>query len=172
MGQSRKKKCVHYSYSPRSQFPVLQFQMTCGKCSIVATDTFVRLRHRHRLVAMLPSHSCTPQVPREAVWIYDMAHMAEQWKRHGAGQGHGAKYKDVDGHGASMKKKIYLHLMSSMCMGNRHKKQRGVLTLIVAFIHMQCGFKTKYCSEVSHHSQLLVPCLCVHSSQFLIQLLC
>lgn len=41
-----------------------------------------------------------------------------------------------------MREKIYLRLMSSMRMGNRHKKQRGVLTLIVAFRHMHCGFKT------------------------------
>lgn len=58
--------------------------------------------------------------------------------------------KDVDGHGASIKKKtIYLHLMSSMCMGNRHKEKRGVLTLTL--VHMQCVLFRR-----TRHAQLLV----------------
>lgn len=68
--------------------------------------------------------------------------MAE-WGNEGR-QGHGGKYKDVDSHGRSIKKKYYLHLMSSKCLGNRQKTKRN---FNFNYIHLVLRLKL---SQVSH----------------------
>lgn len=99
---------------------------------MAAADTFVR---HWQIIAT--SYTCLDRLWSSKRWNSESGTLG-----HGAKMKHGmgAKHKDVDGHGASVKKKrIYLHLMSSMCKRNRHKnKQRGVLTLIVTLIHTQC----------------------------------
>lgn len=64
------------------------------------------------------------------------------------------KYKDVDGHGASMKKNIYLHLMSSMCIGNRHKKTKRSFNFNCSLYTHAVWFEDKLLFRgITHYSQ-------------------
>lgn len=124
-GKSRKKKCACGSHSPCLHISISEraWKQHCmvaagkfgrhGQIASNMCNTTVKMTHRN-------THTHTGS-------------MALKWKHR-----IGAKY--VDGHGASMKKRIYLHLMSSECKRNGHKKtkQRGVLTLMAALIHKQC----------------------------------